>query len=177
MSIKKQHGGNRKGAGRPVGTGKYKSPTKTMRIPIEMQDEISNFIEAKGYSVPFYSSPVQAGYPSPVSEEQEPERINLYARMVKNPDATFVLKATGESMVNAGINPGDMLVVDRKIPALEGSIVIASVNGDFTVKRLKYKNDKPLLMPENPDFQPIAVCEDDDVQIFGVVTHTIHAVK
>jgi DNA polymerase V len=177
MSRKKQQGGKRKGAGRPTGTGKYKLPTKTMRVPIEMQEEITNFIESKGYSVPFYSSPVQAGYPSPVSEEQEPERVNLYAKMVKNPDATFVLQATGESMVGAGINSGDMLVVDRKIPATDGSIVIASINGEFTVKHLKYKNDQPLLLPENPDFEPIAVCEGDDVQIFGVVTHTIHTVK
>ena len=77
MSGKKSHGGNRKGAGRPAGTGKYNAPTKTMRVPIEMQEEIAKYIESKGHSIPFYASTVQAGYPSPAGDDAEPDRINL----------------------------------------------------------------------------------------------------
>jgi DNA polymerase V len=120
---------------------------------------------------------VQAGYPSPAQDEAEPERVNLYSLLIENPDETYVLKASGESMINAGINPDDMLVVDRKQPAINGAIVIASINGEFTVKRLEHKNGQPVLMPENPDYQPIPVGENDDVHIFGVVTHSIHALK
>lgn len=177
MSSKKEHGGRRRGAGRPAGTGKYNAPTKTMRVPVEMKEEISAYIDSKGNSIPFYSSTVQAGYPSPAGDDAEPERINLYALLVEHPDETYVLKASGESMINAGINPDDMLVVDRKKPATDGSIVIASINGEFTVKRLKHQNGQPYLMPENPNFKAIAVTQNDDVQIFGVVTHSIHAMK
>ncbi len=177
MSSKKNHGGNRTGAGRPRGTGKYNAPTKTMRVPTDMKEEIAAYIDSKGNSLPFYSSTVQAGYPSPAGDDAEPDRINLYSLLVEHPDETYVLKASGESMINAGINPDDMLVVDRKKPATDGAIVIASINGEFTVKRLEYKNDQPFLMPENPDFRPIPVGENDDVHIFGVVTHSIHAVK
>lgn len=177
MSSKKGHGGKRTGAGRPVGSGKYNSPTKTMRIPTEMQEEIASYIDSKGNTIPFYSSFVQAGYPTPAGDETEPERINLYSLLVENPDETYVLKATGESMLGAGINPGDMLVVDRKKPATDGAIVIASINGDFTVKRLEHKNGQLVLLPENPDYDPIIIGEDDDVHIFGVVTHSIHAMK
>jgi DNA polymerase V len=177
MSSKNHHGGNRSGAGRPRGTGKYKAPTKTMRVPVNMQEAISTYIDSKGNSLPFYSSTVQAGYPSPAQDEAEPERVNLYSLLIENPDETYVLKASGESMINAGINPDDMLVVDRKQPAINGAIVIASINGEFTVKRLEHKNGQPVLMPENPDYQPIPVGENDDVHIFGVVTHSIHALK
>lgn len=177
MSGKNGHGGNRKGAGRPAGTGKYKAPTKTMRVPIEMQEEIASYIESKGHSIPFYSSTVQAGYPSPAGDETEPDRINLYSLLVEHPDETYVLKASGESMINAGINPDDMLVVDRKKPATDGAIVIASINGEFTVKRLEHKKGQPFLMPENPNFKPIPVGENDEVHIFGVVTHSIHAMR
>jgi len=177
MSGKKSHGGNRKGAGRPAGTGKYNAPTKTMRVPIEMQEEIASYIESRGHSIPFFASTVQAGYPSPAGDDAEPDRINLYSLLVEHPDETYVLKASGESMINAGINPDDMLVVDRKKPATDGSIVIASINGEFTVKRLEHKNGRPYLMPENPNFKPIAIGENDEVHIFGVVTHSIHTMK
>ena len=177
MCGKNGHGGNRKGAGRPVGTGKYKAPTKTMRVPIEMEEKITSYIETKGNSIPFYRNTVRVGYPSPTGDETEPDRINLYALLVEHPDETCVLKASGESMIGAGINPGDILVVSSKKIATDGAIVIASINGEFTVKRLEYKNGQPFLMPENPNFKPIPVGENDEAHIFGVVTHSIHTVK
>lgn len=169
-------GGRRKGAGRPVGTGKFKGPTKTMRVPVDMENSIEEFVHSNGQAIAYYSSPVQAGYPSPVDDEYDAERINLYERVVKNPSHTFVLTANGDSMIMAGINTGDLLVVDRKKEIKDGAVVIASINGDFTVKRLKYKNRQPYLMPENKRYKPIPVKENDDVHIFGVVTHSIHSV-
>ena len=177
MSNQNNHGGSRKGAGRPVGSGKFKKPTKTMRIPLEMTDQILEYIESNGHSIPFFSSKVQAGYPAFTHEDPEPEAFNLYSFLVKNPDETYLLKATGESMINAGINSDDILVVDRKEAAAEGEIVIASINGEFTVKRLEYIDGKPFLMPENEDFKPIPVHEFDDVCIFGVVTHSIRPLR
>lgn len=170
------HGGKRKGSGRPVGTGKFKVPTKIMRVPEGMEEEIVEFIESKGYSLPFYSSPVQAGLPTAIGSDETPERLNVYTMLVDNPDETYFVKANGESMIDAGINSGDFMVVNKKIPAKEGAVVVASVNGEFTVKRLSYKGGKPFLMPENKKFKPIPVGEHDDVVIFGVVTHSIHQV-
>ena len=171
-----KHGGKRAGSGRPVGTGKFKLPTKIMRVPEIMQDDIVNFIEANGYSLPFYTIPVQAGYPIAVGQDSEPERLNLYRLLVENPEQTFFIKANGDSMIEAGIHSGDLMVVNKKIPAKDGAVVVASVNGEFTVKRLSYKGGKPFLMPENRNFKPIPVNEHDDVVLFGVVTHSIHQV-
>jgi DNA polymerase V len=170
-----KHGGKRAGSGRPAGSGKYKVPTKTMRIPVEMTQDIADFIESKGYTLPFFSNAVEAGIPSPVSDESEPERINLHTYLVENAEDTFFLKANGDSMIEAGIHSGDVLVVNKKTPAKEGAVVVASVNGEFTVKRLSYKGGKPFLMPENKNFKPIPVNEHDDVVLFGVVTHSIRS--
>jgi DNA polymerase V len=141
-----------------------------------MEDEIVEFIESKGHSLPFYSSPVQAGLPTAIGSDETPERLNVYTMLVDNPDETYFVKASGESMINAGINSGDLMVVNKKIPAKEGAVVVASVNGEFTVKRLSYKGGKPFLMPENKKFKSIPVNEHDDVVLFGVVTHSIHQV-
>lgn len=171
-----KHGGKRIGSGRPSGSGKYKLPTKTMRVPIDMTDDIIDFIGSKGYTLPFFSNSVEAGFPSPVSDESEPERINLFSLLVENQSDTFFLKAHGDSMIDAGIHSGDILVVDKKIQPKEGSVVIACVNGEFTVKTLSKKDGKMFLLPANPSYKPIRVNPNDNVEIFGVVTHSIHSV-
>ncbi len=176
MSCIMGSGGRRKGAGRPVGTGKFKVPTKTMRIPIDMDSDIEEFVQSKGQSIALYYSTVRAGHPAPVNDEHEPERVNLFKHIVENPSDTFLLTANGDSMIMAGIHTGDLLVVDRKKEIKDGMVVVASINGEFTVKRLKYKNSRPYLMPENKQYKPIPVKENDDVQIFGAVTHSIHSV-
>lgn len=172
-----KRGGHRSGSGRPKGTGKYSSPTKTIRVPIDMEDDIVKFIDNKAYTVPFYSSLVQAGYPSPVGNEDLPELLNVFDTLIANPSHTFIVRATGESMINAGINDGDMMVVDRKFPPTNNAIVIASLNGDLTVKRLVQKDGKTFLMPENDAFEPIPVTKDDDIKILGVVKHNIHSLS
>lgn len=169
-------GGRRAGAGRPAGTGKFGSPTKTIRVPSGMEHEILGFIEAKGFNLPFYSVRVRAGQPAFLEIEEEPETINLSARLVVNPKHTFIVAAQGDSMINAGIHDSDLLVVDGKIEPGQGSIVVASVNGEFTVKRLGKRNGQTCLLPENPAYQPILLSDSDELHIFGVVMHAIHKV-
>jgi DNA polymerase V len=177
MRIKTGHGGSRQGAGRPKGTGKYNAPTQTMRVPIEMLDAIDDYIRAKGNTLPFFFCKVQADTPTVTEDNAQSERVSLYRLIVEDPNETFVLQANGESMINAGIHPDDYLVVNRKKQPTDGAIVIASINNELTVKRLEYQNGQPCLLPENPDFEPITIGETDNVQLFGVVTHSIHAMK
>jgi DNA polymerase V len=169
-------GGKRKGAGRPAGTGKFKVPTKLMRIPTNMEHDILDFLQG-GQSVRFFSSTVQAGYPELAGEGDEGENINLHSYLVEKDEDTFILTANGNSMIHAGINDGDILIVNSKSRAREGDIVIASINGEFTVKRMSYIKGKLMLQPENPDYKPIKVRDNDNVEVFGVVTHSIHKVK
>lgn len=176
MGNLKKRGGKRPGAGRPVGTGRYRMPTKVMRIPVQMEGNVIDFIESQGHSLPFYSSKVQAGKPMPIVDEPAHETINLYSLLIKHPDDTYVLEAIGESMTGAGINSGDLLVVDAKLTAQDGDIVVVSINHELTVKRLKLKYNKLFLMPENDEFQPIAVEEHDDLHILGIVTNSIRRI-
>lgn len=123
--------------------------------------------------LPLFSNPVPAGFPSPADDLVE-EKIDLSAYLIKNPPATYLVRVSGDSMREAGIYSGDLLVVDRSLPVAEGKIVIAAVNGEFTVKRVIKKGQKVYLAPENPRFKPIEVNAESDVEIWGVVTYAVH---
>ena len=172
----KNHGGSREGSGRPKGTGKYNSPTKTVRIPTSLEDDIAEFIVSDGNKIPFYTNLVQAGFPFPVEEERDVKRVSLYDTVLKNPEESFMVHATGESMRDAGIFDGDIMIVDRKMKAKSGAVVIASINGDFTVKRLSISKEGNYLLPENSEFNKIEISRNDNFNIIGVVTHVIHKV-
>ncbi|HEU5046607.1 MAG TPA: translesion error-prone DNA polymerase V autoproteolytic subunit [Rickettsiales bacterium] len=168
-------GGIRKGAGRPTGRGPHGEATKPIRVPVSLLDEIANFVANKGYKIPLYSSHVQAGGPAPADEAID-DKVDLNEYLVKHPSETFMVRATGESMINAGISHGDVLIVDRSLKPANGKIVIAAVDGQLTVKRFqKEKNGAVALMPENPEFKPIILAEGNDLVIWGVVTNVIHA--
>ncbi len=185
-------GGKREGAGRPVGTGKYGEQTKAVRLPIRIADEIletlnqapkepqttvESMFKPDGqtkYRVPLYLNPIAAGFPAPTDDYLE-GKIDLNLHLVKHPESTFLVRVVGESMQNAGIHPRDLLVVDRAIEPVNGKVVIAVVNGELTVKRLRKTRGKLWLMPENPDFEPIEIDENMDLHIWGVVTNVIHA--
>lgn len=122
-------------------------------------------------NIPLFLDRVPAGFPSPAADYME-ERINLNSTLIKHPDSTYMLRVEGNSMIDANINDGDVVIVDSALAAKDGDIVIASVDGEFTVKRLK--SHPPMLMPMNPDFQPILIGDAQDLQIFGVVTFIIH---
>lgn len=123
-------------------------------------------------AIPFFDVGVAAGTPSYV-QEYFPDTINISAEMVKNPKATFCVRVSGQSMVGAGIDDGDLLIVDKDLQARDGQIILAVINGDYTVKRLKRENEALFLMPENPDFEPFRITQFMDFRIWGVVTGLI----
>lgn len=118
-------------------------------------------------------TPVPAGWPSP-SEDYVEDELNLHNLMVKNPAATYFLRAMGESMIGAGIHDGDLLVVDRSKDPSSGKVVIANIDGELTIKRLVKRKDRIFLVPENPAFPEIDVTGREDTDIWGVVTHVVH---
>lgn len=171
------HGGARPGAGRPRGQGKYGEATRSVRLPESRIREVMKYINggSDSYKIPLYSSTVRAGFPSPADDYIE-TMLDLNEHLVKHPSATFFVKASGDSMINAGIHSGDILVVDRSIEASHGKIVIVALNGELTVKRLSRLHGQVQLVAENPDFPPIDITEQYDMVIWGVVTNVIHAV-
>ena len=168
-------GGKRIGAGRPLGGGKYGEPSKQVRIPESRIAAVYALLDRRddGVAIPLYSSKVQAGFPSPADDYIE-RYLDLNAEYIKNPSATFLLKATGESMIDAGIFPDDVLIVDRSLDPVDGSIVIAALNGELTVKRLSVSSTRVQLLPANPQFSPIDITEDQEMVIWGVVTLVLH---
>lgn len=125
--------------------------------------------------LPLYLSPIHAGFPSPAEDYIE-KQLDLNEHLIKNPAATFILKAAGLSMINAGIFPGDLLIVDRSLEAVHNKIVVAVLNGEFTVKRLHKHHGRITLVAENPDFPAITIPDDADFEIWGVVAHVLHSV-
>ena len=119
---------------------------------------------------------VYAGFPSPAEDHLDLD-LDLNEHLIKHPAATFYVYAKGDSMINSGIHDGDLLIVDRSLnPGLK-NIIIAVINGEFTVKRIS-KIDKELyLIPDNNSYKPIKITEDMNFQIWGIVTHTIHKTK
>ncbi len=170
------HGGARIGAGRPRGKGKYGEQTRTVRIPESRIQEVMQWIQGEeAFKIPLYSSTVRAGFPSPGDDYIE-TMLDLNQHLIKHPAATFFVKASGESMINAGIHSGDILVVDRSIEPTHGKIVIVALNGELTVKRLSHQQGRVQLVAENPDFPAIDISDEYDMVIWGVVTTVIHAV-
>lgn len=168
------HGGQRKGAGRPKGTGKYQESTQVMRVPVGMIDHVMSYIQTKGHQLPLYSNKVSAGFPSPADDHIEAQ-LDLNTHLIKNPVSTFLVRVSGESMKDVGIFPNDILIVDRSIQPVDGKIVIAAIDGELTVKRLKKEKGVVYLMPENKAFKPIVIKEMQELNIWGVVTNVIHA--
>lgn len=166
-------GGARKGAGRPKGKGKYNEPTKAIRLPVSA---IEALVEGSlPQPLPLFLSKVSAGFPSP-AENDLAETLDLNKHLIKHPAATFLVKANGNSMINAGIHENDILVVDRSLTPTDGKIIVVAVDGQLTVKRLKKQHGKITLLPENPNFSPIEIAEGSELHIWGVVTNVIHSV-
>tara|TARA_B100001939_G_scaffold185144_1_gene159445 strand:+ start:210 stop:641 length:432 start_codon:yes stop_codon:yes gene_type:complete len=118
---------------------------------------------------------ISAGFPSPADDFKE-IRISLDKELVKNPEATFYARVSGESMIEAGLDDGDLLVIDRSQDPKNGKIAICLVDGEFTVKRIKKEKNKFYLIPENKKYKPIELNEDNELIIWGLVTHVIKKV-
>ncbi|PWA08103.1 LexA family protein [Flavobacterium laiguense] len=122
--------------------------------------------------IPFIPDGVSAGFPSPAADFME-TNIDLNAALSENPLATFYIRVNGNSMIDAGINDKDVLVVDRSLEPQNNKIAICCIDGEFTVKRIQVETDCLYLMPENSNYQPIKVTEENELIIWGIVTYVI----
>jgi DNA polymerase V len=125
--------------------------------------------------IQFIKDGVSAGFPSPAADFLE-NNIDLNKELSENPLATFYIKVKGNSMIDAGINDKDVLVVDRSIEPQNNKIAICFIDGEFTVKRIQLEKDCLYLMPENPNYKPIKVTEENQLIIWGMVTYVIKKV-
>ena len=166
-------GGKREGAGRPTGTGKFGEPTKSIRVPLSDLEKALTHIHNRFFKLPFYQNQIAAGIPS-ITDDKIEKKTNLNELLIKKPRETFLVKAAGFSMIKAGIQNGDILIVDSSIEPKNGKIVIAAVNGELTVKRLQLKNKKVFLKAENKAFAPLEISKEMNFKILGVVTFVIH---
>lgn len=133
-------------------------------------------ITLKPCYLPLVINPVPAGFPSPADDYVE-NKLDLNEHLIKHPAATFFMHAYGESMLQAGIKSGDILVVDRAVEPKNNHIVVAVINAEFTVKRLKKIEQNWYLCPENPEFKPIRITSEMQLAIWGVVTYVIHSTQ
>ena len=115
---------------------------------------------------------ISAGFPSPAGDFKQ-ERISLDEELIKNKEATFFARVSGESMINAGLEDGDLIVIDRSIEPSNNKIAVCFIEGEFTVKRIIVKKDKVWLKPENSSYKAIEVKDDDQLVIWGIVTNVI----
>ena len=122
--------------------------------------------------IPFITAGIKAGFPSPAADFDE-NKISLDAVLVKNRETTFYAKASGVSMIGAGIDDGDIMVIDRSLEPGNNKIAVCLLDGEFTVKRIKVSKDEMLLMPENKAFEPIKITEENQLIIWGIVTYVI----
>ena len=124
-------------------------------------------------NIPMFADSVQAGFPSPAEDYMDLD-LNLQDHLIQNPSATFCVRAVGESMKDAGIQSGDIMLVDKSLTPKNRSIVLAVIDGEFTIKRVNVSEKEIYLMPENENFPPIKITEEMDFQVWGVVTYIIH---
>ena len=185
-----KHGGVRLGAGRKKKLG-YGEPTKAIRVPESFIPVVKTMVQQRKEAIaqlsqellkpaefltevsrPIFSSQVSAGFPSPADDYIEGQ-LDLNELMISRPAATFYVRVTGESMKNAGILPGDILVVDKSKNPQHNSIVIAIIDNELTVKRLFKQGSTVQLMPENPDFAVMDFNNEMELTIWGVVTGVV----
>lgn len=131
--------------------------------------------EPQNSGLQFFENRLQAGFPSPAQNEYA-DTIDLNRALITNPAATFCARVIGNSMVDAGINEGDLLIIDRSIIPHDGNIAVCFVDGDFTVKRLSVRDEGVFLTPANAKFPELKVDEESDFKVWGVVSHIIKKV-
>ncbi|WP_411725783.1 LexA family protein [Methyloglobulus sp.] len=192
----KSRGGKRENAGRPLGLNAYGEPTVPIRVPKSQVTQIKDFLKAysiksesgtidfdehihqvlapkTAVTIPLFSSKVSAGFPSPADDHIE-KRLDINEYLIEQADATFLVTITGLSMRDAGLLPKDIAIVDRSKDAAVGSLVMAIVDGEFTIKYLGVSEEgNPVLISANLDFKPIEIKENMQFEIWGVVTGSI----
>ena len=138
------------------------------------QNKLSFFIPntESNLEMPYISSGIKAGFPSPAADF-DGTRVSIDQIVVKNALATFYAKANGNSMTGAGIDDGDILVIDKSMEPQDGKIAVCFIDGEFTVKRIKVQENSLLLLPENKLFEPIEITQENDFIIWGIVTFVV----
>ena len=196
-------GGKRVNAGRPSGQGPYGEKTKTILVPESAVTDIKTYLESRQQRVslslvplakmispiadvsrvdaandkillPLVGPRVAAGFPSPADDYME-DYLDLNQLLISEKESTYLVRVKGESMINIGIFPNDILIVDRSRDPMDGDIVIAVLDGELTVKRLVIRGNRITLVAENKKFPPIVVREDQEFLVWGIVTHCIHS--
>lgn len=195
------YGGKRNGAGRPKAEGESK--LFTFRAPLDIANLIdhqankSDFIkecivtsklqdvfkketvvsatDAEELKLPFFDINVVAGFPIPLDNDEKAQDINILSMLCPNPESCYLIRVEGESMIEADIHSGDILIVDksRRNPS-ESEVSVCELNGEYTVKRFVRRDGCGWLVPANPDFPEIRVTENDTFNIWGTVTYIIH---
>jgi DNA polymerase V len=125
------------------------------------------------HEIPLFATSVSAGFPSPADDYSE-IALDLNKHLIKHPAATFYARVKGDSMINAGIHNGDLLIVDRALDIYDNCIAVCIIDGEFTVKRLKKEDNKILLIPENVEYKTIEVSEFNDFEVWGIVSYVVH---
>ena len=200
--IQKNYGGKRQDAGRKTGTGKFNEATSVVRLPISQVpvvrdflaafqrkklvsnlDVVSNFVlltlNSESIKLPLFSSKVPAGFPSPAEDHIE-KRLDPSEFLIDQKDATFFVTIQGYSMIDVGLMPGDIAVIDRSKIASVGDIVLALVEGEYTIKVMNRKKDgTPRLLPANSSgtFAPIEIKDGMTFEIWGVVISSFRRFK
>ena len=146
---------------------KLKSLYKTKTLELYASDTSTTL------NMPYFENGVSAGFPSP-AEDHIHSKIDLNNLLIENPSATYYVRVNGDSMLGAGILSGDLLIVDRSIEVTNNCIVVAHLDGEFTVKRIKKIKKKIFLQAENNNYKPIEITKEMDFELFGVVAHAIH---
>ena len=134
------------------------------------------FEKRTSLKLPLVSASVEAGFPSPADDHLE-RGIDLNEELIRNPAATFLVRVRGESMRDAGIHSGDTLIVDKSVTPADRQIVVAMIDGEFTVKRYRKHAGKIFLEAANENFQSIQIGEDQELTIWGSVTYLIHQAR
>ena len=188
----KNWGGARQGSGRKKDTGYYGEPTKVMRVPKSRVYDIKDYLRrAKSNNVIDFILPetnlssnartlfehkVAAGFPSPADEHAE-KKLDLNDYLIGQKETTFFVRIKGDSMIDATIHDGDIVIVDRSKQAKIGDIVLASIDGEFTVKTLAKQGQLPRLLPANHQYPPIEIKPEMQFEIWGVVTGAVRKFK
>ena len=145
---------------------------KAMEVRV---DKVYKVDAMKKCEQPLFIADVPAGFPSPADDYEE-EKLDLNKYLIKNQAATYFVRVTGDSMVGAGIHSGDLLIVDRSLEPEDKKIVIATINGEMTVKRIRIKNKKIFLEPENVEYSAQEINREMQFEVWGVVTNVVHSV-
>lgn len=142
--------------------------------PLHQSETLEFFSATTGTALdlPLIDAGIHAGFPSP-AEDFVDTSIDLNRELIKNPSATFYARVKGNSMIDAGIHDGDLIIIDKSLEPADGKIAVCFIDGEFTIKRIKIDRDCCWLVPANDDFNPIRVTEENEFLVWGIVVHVI----